>query len=270
MLKNIKSRKIFKTVIIIIFFALLVALNPYNFFSKFRGVVFNITYPLQKIFSISANKIYSFGDAISSVGEFKKENEYLMKENQRLRSENTKLKDVAKENDTLRRQLELAPRDDFDLLASSVIGRDLQNGNNWIIIDRGGKDGVKEEMPVIVSDGILVGKVKEVFYGESKVIPITSPSSSINAATIETGAVGVVSGEYGLGMTLDMVLQTDYLKLGDDVVSSEISQSIPKGLLIGTIKEVYPSESHLFQRASIDSPVDLFKQRLVFVIKNKK
>lgn len=270
MLRDIKSRKIFKTVIIIAFFVFLIIINPYNFFNKVRGVFFGATYPLQKAFSISANKMHSFGDAVSSIGRFKKENEFLIKENLRLKSENIELKDIAKENDELRSQLGLLPREKFDLLASSVIGRDLYKGNNWMIIDKGSKDGVVKNMPVIVSDGVLVGKIEEVFYAQSRVVPITSPTSNINAVTSETGAIGAVSGKYGLGIVLDMVLQTDYLKLGDSVITSEISQNIPRGLLIGSIEEIYPAEGHLFQRATLSSPVDLFKLRHVFVIKNEK
>lgn len=270
MLRDIKSRKIFKTVIIIAFFILLIIINPYNTFNKVRGVFFGITYPLQKGFAVSANKIYSFGEAISSIGKFKEENEYLIKENIRLRAEITELKDIRRENEELRNQLNLLPREKFDLLAATVIGRDLYKGNTWMIIDKGSKDGIEKDMPIIVSDGVLIGKIEEVFYAESRVVPITSPNSNVNAVTNETGAIGVVNGKYGLGIVLDMVLQTDYLKLGDDVITSEISQSIPRGLLIGKIEEIYPAEDYLFQRATLSSPVDLFKLRHVFIIKNEK
>ncbi len=270
MLKDIKSRKIFKTVIIIAFFVILIILNPYNFFNKVRGVFFGVTYPLQKGFSVSANKIYSFKEAISSIGKFKEENEYLIKENIRLRAELARLSDINKENDELRNQLNLLPREKFDLLAANVAGRDLYKGNAWMIIDKGSKDGVEKDMSVIVSDGVLVGKIEEVFYNQSRIVPITSPTSNINAVTIDTGAIGVVNGKYGLGITLDMVLQTDYLKLGDSVITSEISQNTPRGLLIGTIEEIYPAEDYLFQRATLSSPVDLSKLRHVFIIKNEK
>lgn len=270
MLKDIKSRKIFKAVIIIIIFVFLIIINPYNLFNKVRGVFFGATYPIQKVFSVSANKIYSFGDAISSIGKFKEENEYLIKENLRLKSENIKLGDIEKENSELREQLGLLPREDYDLLASSIIGKDLYKGNNWMMIDKGSKDGLEKGMPVIVSEGVLVGKIEEVFYTNSRVVPITSPSSSINAVTSETGAIGVVNGKYGLGVVLDMVLQTDYLKLGDEVITSEISQNMPRGLLIGKIEEISTSEGDLFQKATLSSPVDFYKIRHVFVIKSQK
>lgn len=267
MLKNIESRKIFKTAVIIVFFIFLIIINPYSFFNKIRGAFLGATYPLQKVFSVSADKVYSFSEAISSIGKFKGENEYLMRENLRLKSENIKSEDVIRENDDLRKQLDLLPREKFKLTVSNIIGRDLRKGNSWIIIDKGSKDGIEKDMPVIVSDGVLIGKIEDVFYAHSRVTPIISPTSNINAATVETGAIGTVNGKYGLGIILDMVLQTDYLKVGDSVITSEISQSIPRGLLIGTIRDVYPSEGHLFQRAIISSPIDFFKLRFVSVIK---
>ncbi|MFA6790134.1 MAG: rod shape-determining protein MreC, partial [Parcubacteria group bacterium] len=158
----------------------------------------------------------------------------------------------------------------FDMISSNIIGRDLHKESNYFVIDKGSKDGIKEGMPAIVNEGILIGKIEEVFYTHSKVLLVTSPNSNINAVTLETGSIGVVSGKYGLGMILDMVLQTDYLKIGDDVITSEISQNIPRGLLIGKIKEVYPSGGYLFQQAVISSPVDFSKMRFVFVIRNEK
>ena len=270
MLKDIKQRKIFKTIVIIIFFIFLIIINPYNLFNKTRSVFFTLTYPLQKSFSVLANKTYSFVDAIGSIGKFKEENEYLIKENLRLRSESAKLADIAHENDELRKQLDLLPRDKFDMISANILARDLYKGNNWIVIDKGEKDGIKKDMAVVVYEGVFVGKVEEVFYDHSRIIPITSPNINVNASTVETGAIGSVNGRYGLGIILDMVLQTDYLKVGDNVITSEISQNIPQGLLIGKIEEIYPSEGYLFQRAMLVSPVDLFKLRLVFVIKNQK
>ena len=270
MLKKIKGRKIFKTALVVFLFVFIIAINPYNIFNKTRAVIFTFTYPVQKSFSTMANKTYAFVETIGSIGDFKRENEYLMKENLRLRSEIAKLKDVARENEELRKQLEILPKEKFDMVASSVTARDIYRGNNWIVIDKGEKDGIKKDMAVVVADGVFVGKIEEVFYAHSRIIPITSPNINVNATTVETGAIGVVNGKYGLGILLDMVLQTDYLKVGDQIVTSEISQHIPRGLLIGKIEEIYPSEGYLFQRATVISPIDLSKLRMVFVIKNEK
>ncbi|KKP79566.1 MAG: Rod shape-determining protein MreC [Candidatus Moranbacteria bacterium GW2011_GWF2_35_39] len=72
-------------------------------------------------------------------------------------------------------------------------------------------------MAVVVFDGILVGKVKEVYNNSSKVVLLSDASSSVNVSDVETSAKGILSGEYGLGLMLEMVEQTDVLKAGDDI-----------------------------------------------------
>jgi cell shape-determining protein MreC len=80
----------------------------------------------------------------------------------------------------------------------------------------------------------------------------------------------VIKGEYGLGIMLDMVLQTDSINVGDSVVTSGISGEVPRGLYVGTIQEIHQSDDHLFQQAIIASPLQVAKTQIVFVIKNSK
>ena len=233
-----------------------------------KNIFYTVTYPAQKILATTAQKISGFGDTISSIGKLQKENETLFKENIKLQSEIAKLKNVATENEYLRRELKLLPMKKFDLISAQIVGREIYKNSDWILIDKGGSDNLKVGMPVIVENGVLVGKVDEVYPHNSKIILLTNSKSKINAVTSETEAKGIVKSEYGLGVVLDMVLQTDYLKIGDTVVTSNISQTIPGGLLIGKIAEVQTSEDQLFQRAILSLPINFSKLRFVFVIKN--
>lgn len=261
------SRKIFKVLIICIITILLIFWNPNNFFSGVRSFFVGITLPVQKFFSAGASKTYSFGEAISSIGKIKKENKILMEENLRLKAQNVKFTDVMKENEDLRNQLKISAQKEFDLESARIIGKDIYNNNSWILIDKGRRNGLEKGMSVIVADGVLVGKIDEVLESTARVIFITERLMNINVETVETGAVGVAKGDYGLGLTMDLVLQTDSLKIGDRVITSDISQDVPRGLLVGEIKEINSGENELFQKAIIALPVDFFKLRFVFVIK---
>ncbi|HFC76635.1 MAG TPA: rod shape-determining protein MreC [Candidatus Moranbacteria bacterium] len=265
--KNFFEKKI-KSIIILGIILFIIIWNPNSIFDGVRNVFFTATYPIQKILSISADKIYYFTETVSSIGTIRNENNRLLSENLYLKSENTKLRDISKENETLRKELKLLPRKKFNLITANVVGRDLYKSDGWMLIDKGERDGLKKEMPVIIENGILVGKISEVFPYNAKIIAITNVNSNINATTVETGAMGIIKSKYGLGVTLDMVLQTDYLKVGDDVITSEISQNIPRGLLIGKIQEVHPSADQLFQTAVLSIPIDFSKLRFVSVIKN--
>jgi len=266
--KKFISKNFFKIAVIFIGIILIVIWNPRSFFDKAEGVFLSATYPLQKIFANSADKISSFSETISSIGKLKKENEALLYENLRLKAENSRLKDVSTENDILRRELNLLPKNKFDLVSAHIVGRDFYENSDWALIDKGSKDGIKKGLSVIVGGGVLVGRIEKVFAHNSKIIAITNPDSNINAETVETGAIGIVKSEYGMGAVLDMVLQTDYLKVGDAVITSEISQNIPRGLLVGKIEEVHSSDDKLFQKAVLSLPIDFSKLRFVFVIKN--
>lgn len=265
---KITSKKIFKVMLVCGIALLIIWWNPSGFFNGMRNFFVGITLPIQRTFSNSANKISSFSEAISLIGKIKKENKYLIEENLKLKTEIVNLADVTKENNDLRNQLNILPREKFNLEAAHIIGRDNYDNNSWVLVDKGEKNGIKKGMTVIVSEGILVGKVQEVFDRTAKIIFITDKTMSVNVETVETGAIGVIKGTYGLGLTMDLVLQTDNLKNGDKVITSDISQNIPRGLLVGEIKEIDPTKNDLFQKAIIAPPIDFYKLRFVFIIKD--
>lgn len=268
MLKKFVRRRISKVIIVVAVFGLLVFLNPYNFFNPFRSVFLKIIYPFEKVEYILSWKVSQVKDLIFSIGELKQENKRLSEENLKLLSENATLHDIESENIILRNELKLLPREDFDLEAAEIISYDPRGQGNWIKIDKGKKDGIKPGMPVIVSNSVMVGKIEEVFSRSSRVILIAGSQSAVNGVISATEAKGIVKGEYGLGIILDMVLQTDTINVGDEVITSGIGGTVPRGLLLGKIREVHPSTDRLFQQAVISPPIEFSKLRIVFVIKN--
>lgn len=266
-MNKLSYSKLIKFLSALLLFGFLVVLNPYEFFSPFRNAFSFALVPFQKIgysFSLAAYNVTSF---FSSIGQLKYENEKLLQENATLLSENARLKDFENENNILKQQLDLTPRDKYNLTAAYIVAQDPQGLGNWIEIDKGSDEGVSEGMAVIVSKGILVGKIEEVWAKSSKVMLVTNTKTTINSMT-SMGAKGVVKGEYGLGLILDMVLQTDEIKIGDDVITSGIGSNIPRGFYIGKIQEVHPSNDHLFQQAVVTSPLQISKLEVVFVVKN--
>ncbi|MEI8096923.1 MAG: rod shape-determining protein MreC, partial [Candidatus Moraniibacteriota bacterium] len=219
------------------------------------------------VVAFEINDTYRF---FSSVGELKSENERLEKERLQLLVENARYSDVSKENDELRKEIGLLPRDKFLLKAAIVIGRDVSGMGNWLSVDQGSLDGIREGMSVIVGNGILIGKIVEVFPSSSRIMLLSNPESLISGVALDTEARGIVRGEYGLGFLLDMVLQTDMLKVGDSIVTSGLGGDVPRGLLIGTLQDSHLSSDRLFQQASVISPVRFDRLQYVFVIQNMR
>lgn len=269
-MKKITSTKLFKIFLISIFFIFLISLNPYRFVGFFGNIFLTLAIPFQKIAYSSSIKFSNTKDFISSIGQLKRENENLIKENIDLTADISRLKDTEKENIALREQLNLSLKNQYELANAFVVGHDPNGQENWIEIDKGSSDGIEVNMPVIIAEGVLIGRVQEVYFKTAKIILLTNSKSVINGIDVETEAKGVIKGEYGLGLIFDMVLQSDFLNIGDSIITSGIGGDMPKGLFIGKVKEVHFSEDHLFQQAVVSVPIPSSKIKVVSIIKNYK
>jgi rod shape-determining protein MreC len=261
-------RKIIPGILILVLGFFLISLKFQKASDPLERLFFRLAWPLQKVFSDLGNWT---GESLSfwkSISQVKEENKKLIKENNQLLSDLAELEEARRENRVLREQAGLREKEKFNLEGSLVIGENPQRLSSWIMIDKGENAGLKAGMPVIVAQGILVGKVDEVFRESSKVSLLTDTGSVVNVRDVETQAKGVVRGEFGLGLLMEMVSQEDDLKAGDLVVTSGLGGNFPKGLLVGRIQEIRPSLDKIFKQALISPPVKYSNLEVVFVIKN--
>lgn len=262
------NKKAVKFIVISAVCLLLVFWNPKEFFNPIRKFFLSAAYPLQKTFYLTSRTLSASVEFLGSISELKNENEKLIKENNSMLAEISKLKEAWRENELLREQLDIIPKSAFNLEAGLVIGQSPQWSGSWLIMDKGLSDGIEVGMPAIVSNGILVGKVSETWSNGSKIALLSDSESAVNVMDIETGAKGILRGEYGLGIVMDMVSQNELLNVGDSISTSGLGGDIPSGLLVGKIKEIKISDDKLFQQAIIASPVKYSKLDIVFAIKN--
>jgi rod shape-determining protein MreC len=90
---------------------------------------------------------------------------------------------------------------------------------------------------------------------------------TINGEVADSGARGLVRGEHGISLILDLVTQNEVIKPGDKVITSGLSGDFPRGLLIGDISAIKTSSSELFQQAFVTPVADLKNLRFVFIVK---
>jgi len=261
------SKKTWKFIFAIILLIIVILVSSRGADNPAKGFMLTIASPFMKTFRIFSGGAAGFFDFLGSIGDLKRENEELTRENQGLLAENARLKDTEKENEILRGEMKLAPREKYDLEASFIIAQDPGSRGNRFLIDKGKNSGISENMPVIVSGGILVGKVSEVFSDTSRISLITDQGSAVNAEVIDSGAKGIAKGTFGLSLMVDMISQADVIKEGDEVITSGLGKELPRGLLIGKIGKIDQSQDKLFQQATILNPVDFLDLRVVFVVK---
>ncbi|MGK2848923.1 MAG: rod shape-determining protein MreC [Minisyncoccota bacterium] len=268
--RKIRQTKLFRASILFLLAWLFVVWVPAWMIAPLQASIMTLTLPIQKILSVTAFEAVDTVRFFTSIGDLKRENERLEKEYTHLLSERVNVQDILQENEMLRQQLNLLPRERFELKSAEIIGRDVSGLGNWISINQGSLNGIRQGMAVIVDAGVLVGKVVEVFPSNARIMLISNPESLISGITLNTLAQGIVNGAYGLGLSFGMVLQEDVLKIGDTVVTSGLGGDMPKGLLIGTLQEARLSNDHLFQQAPLISPLKFDHLRYVFVIMNAR
>lgn len=267
------SLKIVAFVFLLAISAPIIFLNNLGYLNSVKNGVLYIAVPAQKIFQTSLTGVSDFFQTIESIGKFKEENAMLKNKNLKLTYEMLELKEAKRENEILRQQLDFS--DDMCLSGSCfqweigrAIGRDPSNYGKYITIDLGAKNGVKENQAIVVSGGILIGKVIEVFNNSSKVMLITSSDSSVNSIAQTTRANGIAKGKYATGVKLEMIDQSEELIPGDLIITSGLESGIPKGLIIGRISNIEESANKVFKVADLDLFIDFNQIEEIFIIKN--
>ncbi len=175
-----------------------------------------------------------------------------------------KLKD---ENDDLRKQLHLLLHSQTPMIIAEVVGKDITNEQQLLLLNKGERAGIKVGYPVVVDEGVLVGKVIKVTPDASWILLINDNQSKV-AATIlnKDKSLGVVEGGYGISLQMKLIPRNETVAVGDQVMTSGLEKNIPRGLLIGSVSVVENEAYQPFQQALIDPPHDLSKIFIVGVL----
>ena len=154
------------------------------------------------------------------------------------------------------------------LLDSSVIARTPENFGSFTI-DCGESDGVSLYDPVMTGDG-LVGYIGELGTTTARVVTLFSPECNVGAVSADTGDSGNVTGSLSLsekGLTrMEMIARDASLGEGSLLVTTGLTGSFPKGILIGTVQSVTLEENGISCWAEVRPAADIEGTTAVFVI----
>lgn len=184
--------------------------------------------------------------------------------------ENSKLRLLDRENRELRALLGLAQRMPHRLRAANILARDLNSWWQIARIDRGSRDGVQVDMPVMAPQG-LAGRVIAVANRTADILLLIDPACRVGAMINRVNACGIVRG-VGLdsrGMAscrMEFIPRDTDIRAGDEVLTSGLGGVYPAGLVIGYIRRVHPNPNGLYQTADIMTAADFRSLRLVFLV----
>lgn len=157
----------------------------------------------------------------------------------------------------------------YNFIPAQVINNSIYHINNYLLINKGRKDGVKKDMGVICENGI-VGKVVNVSENYASVISMLHSYSVVSARFIDNQHIANISwdgDDYRFGLVKDIPYHLK-LQKGDTLVTSGFSNVYPADLMIGTIEEIVDNKSEMFSSAKIRFSTNFSTLRNVYIIEN--
>ena len=194
----------------------------------------------------------------------------LKQKNSELEQSLRELEIIKAENATLKEQMNLREKyGEYQTVSGYVINRDISNYTGMVVINVGSNDGVKPNMTVIADKG-LVGNVVSVTENTAKVQTIVDPASSVSCIINTSKDAFITKGSINSGREIKATyIPTDAVLVQDtSVETSGLGGIYPKGIHVGTIKEVVNTQNPTDKYAIIETAVDFSKLDTVLVILN--
>ena len=209
-------------------------------------------------------KIYGWSSEVGNYFRLGKVNQQLAEENAWLREQ------LAVVNDTSSTRYTLIGRDTvYQYIPAQVVNSSINHTNNYLIIDKGKKDGISRDMAVVSSEGV-VGVVTDVSRHYATVLGLLHSKSFIGVRFKNNQQIGSLrwnTNNYRYGMVEDIPTHVE-LQKGDTVLTSSFSLIFPEDMMVGTVEELLSSSTGTLNKARIAFATDFATLRHVYVIKN--
>ncbi len=233
-------------------------------------LIVSVTAPIQKRLTSLVHNVQEISDKYLLMLDIYEENKIIKKNLQEANLKLAFLEDIKIENNRLRKLIGFIKRISYPMQPARVIGNAISQARQAIRIDRGSLHGLSTGMPVVSPDGV-VGQIYLVTENYSDALLISNASSDVSGIIQRNRVRGVIEGSPDNLLRLKYVHQSEDVKLGDLVVTSNFGGGgiFPQGLSIGKVIKLQGSEDGITQIIFIKPSVDFSKLEEVFVIKLK-
>lgn len=238
--------------------------------SLFKGYVIGT---IQKGFSAVGSFFSDTVGAISELANLRQEYRALLEKTREYEIREREYASMKEENERLKELLGIRSISGNKKSIAHIIASDPGNTYSSIVIDKGEKDGMARNMPVVAfQNGIegLVGKITEVRATTSTVQPIHDRRFYAAARLAVTRAEGLLSGPGVRNEPLTLMYipqkEAETLRQGDIVVTSGLDRIFPPNIMIGRVASWKKNEFSGSLVIEVLPVIDLSRTEYVFVI----
>ena len=205
--------------------------------------------------------LYNSANNISQYFNLKTENQVLIDENNELRQ--------LLHNSNLSINDSLPSDEQFSFTPATVIKNSYSNTNNSLTINKGEKDGIKQDFGVITSKG-LIGIIDNTSNSYARVLSILNTNSRINAQLKKTDHFGTLLWNAKSPQVVQLidVPKIAPIAVGDTVITGGRSTIFPKGIEIGTVESFKLDIAEDFYEIDINLFNDMTNIGHVYIIDN--
>ncbi|HLU22023.1 rod shape-determining protein MreC [Lederbergia graminis] len=188
----------------------------------------------------------------------------LEKEIADLKLDNEELREILNKTDNIR---------DYEPIQATVINRSPDRWYDRLIINKGQKSGVQNDMAVITAKG-LIGKVVSTSEMTATVELLSSTNTRNKVSAQIQGETPVYGFINGYDQVNNLLLMKDIpidqeIEVGQNVITSGYGGVFPKLLDIGKIKEIELDRYGLTQTAYVEPAADFYGFEHVIVVKTE-
>ena len=199
--------------------------------------------------------VYELAGQVTGYFNLKEANEDLVQENVFLRLQTEALREALREytNDTTAiERIRQEALQEYDMYKAKVINNSLIYSDNYLTINKGREDGIREDMGVVGGNG-LVGIVYQASDHYSVVIPVLNSKSNISCKVKRSEYFGFLSWD---GISSEYAIVRDMprhsvISLGDTIVTSGHSAVFPTGVPVGIVEDISDSNEGVSYRVKV-------------------
>ena len=232
-----------------------------------KSVFLNLLYPFQKLTNSAYKSSVNLKRAIFSVRQMRSREAALEKGLEGLSIEIGLLRSLRTENKKLRELLEIKNKYNYQIIFAEIIAGDITDLYDSVIINKGEKDNIESNMPVMTARGI-VGITQDVGARSTRVITILNPNCKLGVFVGKNSVRGVMQGK-GDYCIIKYISVEENIEVGNRAYTSEGGGIYPEGIEVGKVFRIDKKPHDIFQIVYVLPYVNIRNLDRVAVIKNK-
>lgn len=153
---------------------------------------------------------------------------------------------------------------------AKVVYNSVNFENNYLQVNRGAKEGIKDNMAVLNSDFSVVGQVVNVSPNFSQVMSLLHTKSRIPAMLKTTNVAGIIrwDAKDPRFLALDGISKDVAVKKGDTILTSKYSFNYPPHFFLGRIADIKIDKSSGFYLIKVRCAINFANIQQVFIVEN--